>query len=141
MYIAQDLPRTCTLTISQRKFSKIRNVINVRIIDTCVGHSDLVQKAQRTKSSRSEGLPMRSLARRAPYTSSLVLFSTNSNCIMNIVYRNSAPAIGGAARDPSPHPRKKMGEIRPVTSILLAAQEKAAPNCHDTRRPTRAAPG
>ena len=58
-----------------------------------------------------------------------------------IVHRKSSPAKGGAARDPNPQPRKKMGETLPVTSILLADQEKAAPNCQETRRPTRAAAG
>ena len=52
---------------------------------------------------------------------------------------NINPAMGGDARDPTPHPRKNIGEMFPVTSTLLADQENNAPNCHETKNPIIAA--
>ena len=46
---------------------------------------------------------------------------------------NINPAMGGDARDPTPHPRKNIEEMFPVTSTLLADQENNAPNCHERR--------
>ena len=45
------------------------------------------------------------------------------------------PARGGVAIPPTPQLTKKIEERLPVMLTLAATQEKAAPNCQDTKNP------
>ena len=49
------------------------------------------------------------------------------------------PERGGVARLPAPQPMKNMEDMRPVTLIFLATQEKQEPNCHEIKNPKQPA--
>lgn len=53
---------------------------------------------------------------------------------------NIYPESGGVAKLPNPQPTKNKEDKLPVMLTLVATQEKAAPNCHDTKNPIHAVP-
>jgi len=52
--------------------------------------------------------------------------------------RKIQPARGGEARLPTPSPMKNMEDRRPVMFMCWEVQEKAVPNCQDTKKPMMA---